>query len=80
VPAVKKAITVRLDSKLLRKVQRIAAEEGISIREFLVGKFQEIVRERKSYARARKRALSRFRKGANPGSARPSSRDESHER
>ena len=35
----------------------IATEEGISISEFLTRKLREIVRDRKSYARARKRAL-----------------------
>jgi hypothetical protein len=39
------------------------AEEGISISAFLAARLEQIVRERKTYERARKRALARLREG-----------------
>jgi hypothetical protein len=78
--AMKTKITLRLDSEVLRKVRMIAAEDGISISELLTAKLQEIVRERKSYARSKKRALARLRNCSDLGWVRPASRDELHER
>ena len=73
-------ITLRLDSKILREIRILAAEEGSSISGLLAAKLQEIIQERKGYARAQKRALARLRKGADLGWTRPASRDELHER
>ena len=73
-------ITLKLDSKLLRQVKIIAAKEGISINGFLASKLEEIVNHRKNYARPKKRALARLRKGSEIGYVRPASRDELHER
>jgi hypothetical protein len=73
-------ITLKLDSEILREVRIIAAQEGSSISGLLAAKLEEIVRERKGYASAQKRALARLRKGADLGWERPSSRDELHER
>jgi hypothetical protein len=73
-------ITLKLDSEILRQVRIIAAEEGTSISGFLASKLEEIVNHRKSYARAKKRALARLRKGFEIGYVRPASRDELHER
>jgi hypothetical protein len=73
-------ITLKLDSDILREVRIIAAQEGSSISGLLAAKLEEIVRERKGYTRAKKRALARLRKGADLGWERPSSRDELHER
>jgi hypothetical protein len=58
----------------------ISAKDGISISELLTKKLREIVRERKGYARAKKRALARLRNGTDHGWVRPASRDELHER
>ena len=73
-------ITLKLDSKILREIRILAAEENSSISGLLAAKLQEIIQERKGYARAQKRALARLRKGADLGWTRPASRDELHER
>jgi len=73
-------VTLKLDSEILREVRIIAAQEGSSISGLLSEKLQEIVRERKGYARAQRSALARLRKGAHLGWQRPATRDELHER
>lgn len=73
-------ITLKIDSEILRQVRIIAAEEGSSISGLLASKLQELVRQRKSYARSKRRALARLRKGFELGWIRPASRDELHER
>ena len=73
-------ITLKLDSEILREVRILAAQEGSSISGLLATKLEEIIRERKGYASAQKRALARLRKGADLGWMRPGSRDELHER
>ena len=73
-------VTLKLDSEILRQVRIIAAEEGSSISGLLASKLEEIVSQRKSYARSQKRALARLRKGFELGWVRPASRDEIHER
>jgi hypothetical protein len=73
-------ITLKLDSDILREARILAAEEGRSVSSLLAAKLQEIVRERKGYDRARKRAVSRLRKGFDLGWIPPRSRDELHER
>jgi hypothetical protein len=80
VPTMKTNITLKLDSDILREVRIIAAQEGSSISGLLAAKLEEIVRHRKSYARSKKRALARLRKGFEIGFIRPASRDELHER
>jgi hypothetical protein len=73
-------ITLKIDSEILREVRIIAAEEGSSISGLLASKLQELVRQRKSYARSKKRALARLRNCSDHGWVRPASRDELHER
>jgi hypothetical protein len=73
-------ITLKLDSEILRQVRIIAAEEGNSISGLLASKLQELVRQRKSYARSKARALARLRNCTDHGWVRPTSRDELHER
>ena len=73
-------ITLKIDSEILRQVRIMAAEEGSSISGLLASKLQELVRQRKSYARSQRRALARLRKGFELGWVRPASRDELHER
>jgi len=46
----------------------------------LASKLEELVRQRKSYDRSKRRALARLRKGFDLGWIRPASRDELHER
>jgi hypothetical protein len=73
-------ITLKLDSKILREIRIIAAQEGISISGFLALKLEEVVAQRKSYGRSKRRALARLRNCTDHGWVRPASRDELHER
>jgi len=73
-------ITLKLDADVLREARILAAEEGLSVSALLAAKLDEIVRQRKGYDRARKRALARLRTGLDLGWTRPRSRDELHER
>jgi hypothetical protein len=73
-------ITLKLDAEILKEARVLAAEEGSSISGLLAAKLEELVRERKGYDRARKRALSRLRVGLDLGWTHPRSRDELHER
>jgi hypothetical protein len=59
----KTKITLKLDADLLREIREVATEEGTSISALLVARLEQIVRERKTYERARKRALARLREG-----------------
>ena len=77
---VKTNITLRLDAALLREIRVLAAEEGTSISALLAARLEQIVRERKTYERARKRALARLREGLDLRWTPPRSRDELHER
>jgi hypothetical protein len=73
-------ITLKLDAELLRQVRILAAEENTSISSLLSERLEQVVRERKTYDRARKRALSRLQEGMDLRWKRPGSRDELHER
>ena len=73
-------ITLKLDADLLREARILAAEEGSSISRLLAARLEEIVGERKGYARARRRALARLREGLDLRWTPPRSRDELHER
>ncbi len=73
-------VTLKLDANLLKEARILAAEEGSSISRLLAARLEELVRERKGYARARKRALARLRVGMDLGWKRPASRNELHER
>ena len=73
-------ITLKLDAEVLREARILAAEEGSSISRLLAAKLEELVKERKGYDRARRRALARLREGLDLGWTPPASRDEVHER
>jgi hypothetical protein len=73
-------ITLKLDAALLREIRVLAAEEGTSISAMLAARLEEIVRRRKSYDEARKRALARLEHGLDIQWTPPRSRDELHER
>jgi hypothetical protein len=73
-------ITLKLDTALLREIRVLAAEEGTSISALLAARLEQIVRERKTYERARKRALARLREGLDLQWTPPRSREELHER
>lgn len=73
-------VTLKLDADLLREVRVVAAEEGRSISALLADRLEEIVRGRKAYERARRRALARLREGLDLQWTPPRSRGELHER
>jgi hypothetical protein len=73
-------ITLKLDVDLLRQVRIMAAEEGTSISALLASRLDNIVRERRAFDRARRRALARLREGFNLHWTPPRSREELHER
>lgn len=51
-------VTLKLDSSLLREARVLAAEEGRSISGLLTDRLEAIVRERKAFDKARRRALA----------------------
>jgi hypothetical protein len=73
-------VTLKLDATLLREVRILAAEEDTSISALLAARLEEIVRQRKTYGRARKRALTRLREGLDIHWTPSRSRNELHER
>ena len=73
-------ITLKLDADLLRQARILAAEEGRSVSGMLAEKLEDIVRKRKGYDRARRRARARLRQGFDLQWKPPRSRDELHER
>jgi hypothetical protein len=76
----KSNITLKLDANLLREARILAAEEGSSVSALVAARLEEVVRERKGYARARRRALARLREGFDLRWTPARSRDELHER
>jgi len=77
---VKTNITLKVDADLLRDARVIAAEEGRSVSALVADRLEALVRERKAFDRARRRALARLRGGLDLGWTPPLSRDELHER
>jgi hypothetical protein len=73
-------VTLKLDADLLQEARVIAAEEGRSVSALLTERLELLVRERKVFDRARRRALARLRDGLDLGWTPPRSRDEIHER
>jgi hypothetical protein len=77
---VKTNITLKIEAELLREARVLAAEEGTSISALLAARLEQVVRERKGYHQARRRAVARLRKGFDLHWAPARSRDELHER
>jgi hypothetical protein len=73
-------ITLKLDADLLREARIMAAKEGTSISALLAERLEKMVRERKDYDAARRRALELMREGFDLGWTPPRSREELHER
>jgi hypothetical protein len=73
-------ITLKIDSDLLRAAKVLAAEDGTSISAMMSARLEQMVRERRTYERARKRALARLRDGIDLQWTPPRTRDELHER
>jgi hypothetical protein len=73
-------ITLKIEADLLKEARVLAAEEGTSISALLAARLEQVVRERKGYRQARRRAVARLRKGFDLNWTPPGSRDELHER
>jgi Family of unknown function (DUF6364) len=73
-------ITLKLDTDLLREARVMAAEEGRSVSALLTDRLESLVRDRKAFERARRRALARLREGLDLRWVPTKSRDELHER
>jgi hypothetical protein len=73
-------VTLKIDANLLREARILAAEDGTSISAMLATRLEQIVRERKHYQQARRRAVARLRKSTDLHWTPPRSRDELHER
>ena len=76
----KTKVTLKLDSQLLREAKVLAAHGGTSVSALLASLLEQIVRERRNYSSAKKRALIRLSDGIDLRWTRPNSRDELHER
>jgi hypothetical protein len=64
-------ITLKLDADLLREARVVAAEEGRSISSLLANRLEAIVRERKAFDKARRRALGRSARASTSKGRRP---------
>ncbi len=73
-------ITLKLDSELLREAKILAVEERTSVSALLAARLEQIVRERKTYERARRGTLARLREEMDLQWTPPSSRYALHER
>lgn len=73
-------VTLKLDADLLREARIVAAEEGRSVSALLTDRLEAIVRERRAFDKARRRAVTRLREGLDLQWTPPTSRDELHER
>ena len=73
-------VTLKLDADLLRETRVLAAEEGRSLSALLTERLEALIRERKAFDKARRRALARLRDGLDLQWTPPRSRDELHER
>ncbi|MBC8167158.1 MAG: hypothetical protein H7Y20_14970 [Bryobacteraceae bacterium] len=73
-------VTLKLDVDLLREARVLAAEEGRSISSLVTERLEAMVRERKAFDQARRRAMARLRLGLDLGWEAPKTRDEIYER
>ncbi len=73
-------VTLKLDADLLREARILAAEQGRSMSSLLADQIESMVRERKGFDKARRRALARLRTGLDLGWIPPRTRGELHER
>jgi Family of unknown function (DUF6364) len=73
-------ITLKIDADILREARVLAAEEGRSISGLVTDRLESIVRERKAFDKARRRAVARLREGLDLQWTPAKSRDELHER
>lgn len=78
--AMKTNVTLKLDADLLREIRVLAAEGGQSLSSLLTDRLEALVRERKAFEKARRRALARLREGLDLRWTPPKSREALHDR
>ena len=78
--AMKTNVTLKLDADLLREARVLAAEEGRSVSALLTDRLEGMIRERKAFDKARRRAIARLREGLDLQWTPPGARGELHER
>jgi hypothetical protein len=78
--AVRTNITLKMDADLVREAKVLAARRGISVSRLLAEELEGLVRREKAYEKAKRRALSRLRRGIDLRWSPPDDRHELHER
>lgn len=73
-------VTLKLDADLLREAKVLAAEEGTSVSALLTQRLEALIRDRKAFDKARRRAIARLQEGLDLRWTPAKSRDELHER
>jgi len=73
-------VTLEIGGDLLRKARVLAAQEGRSIGALLTERLEAMVRQRKAFNKARRRALARLENGLDLQWMPPKPRHELHER
>ena len=76
----KTKVTLRIDADLLREARVLAAEQGRSLDAVLSDLLAGLVRDRRAFHKARRRALERLRHGFDLRWKRPIDRHSVHER
>ncbi|HZA29588.1 MAG TPA: DUF6364 family protein [Gammaproteobacteria bacterium] len=77
---VKTNITLKIDSELAREARVLAAKRGTSLSRLVSEQLEQLVERDQSYETARRRALTRLKRGYDLRWQKPSNRDELHER
>ena len=78
--AARSNLTISLDDDLLRETKVLAARRGTSVSRLLADRLEDMVREDRTYERARRRAVARLREGLDLHWSPPRSRQDLHER
>ena len=73
-------ITLKIDDDLAREAKILAARRGTSVSRLVAEQLEAIVQRDKVYDAAKRRALSKLKKGYGLSWRKPASRDELHER
>jgi hypothetical protein len=76
----KTIVTLKIDTRLLRKIKSLVARRGISFSALTTALFEEKLNKKLEYEQAKRRAVARMREGLDLGFQPVSSRDELHER
>lgn len=76
----KERLTLRLDASIIAEVRTRAADRGVSLNRFVHEQLLHVIRGRRSFKSARRRALERLRVGLDLHWTPTRSRDDVHQR